>query len=413
MTRGEHIAFFDVLGSMRANDARWTPTMAGFVTVRLVDKWAEALHGWLAPRPSEVAAVREAIEKVPDGPIRNALAAIVDAITQAWGRPKAQVSARVLAYATLLDDRQEWALAADVYRTFLAFASETEDDIVARAWHRLGVCERWLGRFAEAEQAHESARDTATRIGERYTELAARHGLAIVVLGRGNLPQADEMLSVVIAECEAGLSQIPGIIQVLVRAVHDQGVIAMRRKQIDRGFALLSRALVETTEARHRDRVLHDLSFAFTELGLRDTARRALLVLELTAQQMEVRWTATLNLMHLATLDGWEMVFERHRRSLVKAPLPPRLAVLYQIDIGAACRRFGRETQARDAFNRAIVLAERHQLNDLLIEAETARDAKVQEPVVEAPARQALGCETVRIIEVIEHLSADVIGAGV
>jgi hypothetical protein len=67
--RGEHLAFLEVLGSMRADDARWTPTMAGFVTVRLVDKWAESLRGWLVPRPSEVAAVRSAIDKVAAGAV--------------------------------------------------------------------------------------------------------------------------------------------------------------------------------------------------------------------------------------------------------------------------------------------------------------------------------------------------------
>src|SRR5579872_5169370 len=162
IARGEHLAFLEVLGSMHANDARWTPTMAGFVTVRLIDKWSEALHGFLAPRPSEVAAVRDAIGKVTPGPGRNALTAIVDAITQSWGRRRSQVSARLLAYASLLFDTNEWALAGDIYRTFLELAqSEPDVHLVMHAWNRVGHCEAWLGRFPEAQAAHETARALA------------------------------------------------------------------------------------------------------------------------------------------------------------------------------------------------------------------------------------------------------------
>src|SRR5579862_3856194 len=222
ITRGEHLAFLEVLGSMRANDARWTPTMAGFVTVRLVDKWAEALHGFLAPRPSEVAAVRDAIDKVAAGPARNALTAIVDAITQSWGRRRAQVSARLLAYAALLYDTNEWALAADIYRTFLALTpSEPDVYLVMHAWQRIGWCEIWLGRYAEAQSAHETARTLASVNGDRYIELAAEHGLAMVTFRRGNLPQADEQFGAVVAACERHIAAVPALAHVLTVALHD------------------------------------------------------------------------------------------------------------------------------------------------------------------------------------------------
>jgi hypothetical protein len=317
ITRGEHLAFLEVLGSMRANDARWTPTMAGFVTVRLVDKWAEALRGWLPPRPSEVAAVRDAIDKVAAGPTRNALTAIVDAVTQSWGRRRSQVSARLLAYASLLYDSNEWALAADIYRTFLALTpSEPDAYLVMHAWQNIGFCEIWLGRYAEAQSAHETARALASVNGERYTELAAEYGLAMVTFRRGNLPQADDRLGALVAECEKHIAEVPALASVLATALHDQGNAAVRRGDLDRGFALLSRGLDEASDQRQRDKILNDVAFAFMEMGVLDTARRAFQVVEVTTPDATQRWVVCLNLMYLATLDGSETVFERYRQTL-------------------------------------------------------------------------------------------------
>src|SRR5579863_3531428 len=305
IARGEHLAFLEVLGSMHANDARWTPTMAGFVTVRLVDKWSEALHGFLAPRPSEVAAVRDAIDKVAPGAGRNALTAIVDAITQSWGRRRSQVSARLLAYAGLLYDTNEWALAGDIYRTFLALAQfEPDVYLVMHAWQRIGLCEGLLGDFSEAQGAHETARALASVNGDRYIELAAQHGLALVTHRRGNLPQAESQFASVVAACEKHIGELPALAQVLVNALHDQGVAAQQRGDLDRAMALFNRAMDEACDQRQRDRILLDVAVAFLDMGQLDTARRGFLVLELTAIEVSLRWIAILNLMHVAMLDG-------------------------------------------------------------------------------------------------------------
>jgi len=412
ITRGEHLAFLEVLGSMRANDARWTPTMAGFVTVRLVDKWAEALRGWLAPRPSEVAAVRDAIDKVAAGPTRNALTAIVDAITQSWGRRRSQVSARVLSYAALLSDGREWALSADIYRTFLALAFETERDLVCHAWYRIGWCEAWLGQYPEAETAFSLARERARELGDRYVDLSSAHGLALITRNRGNLPAADERFTAVVASCEQHVAETPALADVLVVALHDQGVGAIQRGDFDRAFALLSRALDEARTQQQRDRILLDLALAFMEMGLLDTARQAYMIVEVTADDPTQRWIASLNLMHLATQTGAETVFERHRQAVSNEPLTPRLAVNYHINVGEGYRRFGRERQARQAFDRAVVLAERHQLNRELMQAEAARDA-VQPEQAERAGTTTLTEATIRAQQVIEHLGAELAGAGV
>jgi tetratricopeptide (TPR) repeat protein len=409
----EHFAFMDVLASMKANDARWAPTMAGFVTLRLVDKWVQASRDWLAPRPSEVGAVRGAINALRADPLQNALIAVVDIITQSWGRRPTQASARLLAYGALLYDRNEWALSADVYRTFLVFASSEEEmDIAAYAWHRLGLCEHWIGRYVEAEQAQRAASDLAVLHEDRYIELAAHHGLALIVFRRGNLPEAAASFDAVIAECEKDLTRVPAVAGVLARALQDAGGVALHRGDMERAFALLTRGVREARDERHKERLIHDLAIAFIRRGLRSTARQALLVLDANARDVTLRWVASLNLLYLATLDGSELEFEQRRRALMKVPLPPRLGVDFQIYSGDGYRRFHRESQAQAAFARAVVLAERHSLNELLIEAEAKRDAAVTEPVVPTPERSELGMATLRAIDTIEEISATLVGAG-
>jgi hypothetical protein len=89
--------------------------------------------------------------------------------------------------------------------------------------------------------------------------------------------------------------------------------------------------------------------------------------------------------------------------------------VNYHINVGEGYRRFGRDRQARQAFDRAVVLAERHQLNRELMQAEAARDA-----IRETKPQTTVRTETVQLTEAtihaqqaIEQMGAELAGAGV
>ena len=70
------------------------------------------------------------------------------------------------------------------------------------------------------------------------------------------------------------------------------------------GLKLAYEALGLSTKPTERDEVLEDIAAMFVQLGMHDAARDAHLVLSATAQTKFVRWSATLNLMELASLDG-------------------------------------------------------------------------------------------------------------
>src|SRR5581483_10829449 len=112
-------------GAAIEQEPAWRVTMAGVVSMRLVDRWANS-RSPAAPAPSleEIEAVQRAIVACEPGAITNILTGIVLAVTRWWGRRSPVVLTSVLAYARLLDgdDQQQWKLAEDVYSTFLAHA---------------------------------------------------------------------------------------------------------------------------------------------------------------------------------------------------------------------------------------------------------------------------------------------------
>jgi len=73
---------------------------------------------------------------------------------------------------------------------------------------------------------------------------------------------------------------------------------------------------------------------------MHDPARDALLVLNCNRSDEVVRWSATLNLMELASLDGWRMRLTVNARQLARAPLGPWLRSHYLLFLGEGFNRF-------------------------------------------------------------------------
>jgi hypothetical protein len=76
--------------------------------------------------------------------------------------------------------------------------------------------------------------------------------------------------------------------------------------------------------------------------------------------------------MEIAAIDGSEPVFEQYRRELADVSLPAPLAGEYHYYVGQGYRLFKRFDLAAASLERAIEIAERHKLNQLLIKAEAS-----------------------------------------
>jgi tetratricopeptide (TPR) repeat protein len=366
-----HTAFFEALGALPdGGGARWADILAGLVTLRLVDRWAR--HETSSLSRTALNAVEQAICSVDvRTPLRPALNEIVEAVRGSLHRADVDVLAAVLAYAHTLRLNADWALATDVYQTVITAARTPGDQRLApEAYDRLGYCLRMLGELDRALEAYSAGHAIAIERGDTTMALRIRVSEANVSIGRGNFPAAELLLEEIVTAAYA--ADLPAIAAL---ALHDRGLVAHVRGQIERGILFYHDALIHATDPSQRDRLLADLGRAFGEMGARDVAREALLLLYVTGTAQVDRWVAAINLLELAALDTQETVFEEYRRELARADLPPRYQAFYHLFVGEGCARFGRMKCALSSFHRAIKVAEEYEVNEVLVRAQTGRDA--------------------------------------
>lgn len=365
-----HLPFFERVGALEEGSAQFRAVSAGLVTLRLFDAWVLEGSHVAASDAWGARAVREAIAAVDAlSSARALLTSIVDTMDARPSHAKvALVTPRLMAYARYLELEAEWPLAADVYRTVLAQAHPLHDaDSVINANLRLAASLRTLAQFDEAWVAYENAGEVAALTGDVMNMLKARIGEANVYFNRGNVPEAEKILDEAIGDAEQlGMRELRSI------ALHDRSLMAHSRGDYDAAIAMQYVALQDARPGSAKDRVLVDLAAVFFEIGLRSAARDANLVLASTAQEQFTRWHAMINLMEIAASDGYEPVFEQYRRELAPASLPPALEAWYHFYVGQGLRSFDHVEQARASLERALAVAERHGLNQIVFHAEQA-----------------------------------------
>lgn len=365
----QHLPFFEALALLSEEGPEWRATSAGLVTLRLFDAWVEEGPSAVAADSWGLRAVRDAIGAVDRRITHRALlTSIVDAMTAAPIVRMATVAPRLMAYARALQMDARWTLAANVYRTVIAHAHPVEDaDVVISANMQLGACFRMMAEWHEAAAAYVTAGEIAAMTGDIMNVLRSRVSEANIAIDRGNLPHAEEILEETIARArDARLHETAAL------ALHARAHVAHLRRDYELAIRLGYEALEGTREQTSRDRILGDIATSFTELGVHSAARDAYLLLAATAQEQYVRWTATINLMELASLDRIEPVFEQYRRELVGSSMPPALSAYYYYYVGQGYRMFDRTELARVALERAAELASAHQINQVLFQAEAS-----------------------------------------
>ena len=363
-----HLPFFEFVASREETDPQWRTATAGLVVLRLVDAWADdgravfADDAWAAP------SVRAAIGEVSEGtPIRSLLTRVVDAMEQP-GQVMRNITTPLMAFAQALEFEAHWDLAADVYDTVLGHVDPVEDaDMAVAAQICLAKCHLNLGRLSESAIALDNASAVSSASGNVDGVLRARIFQAQIAKIRGNYPQAEAILDDTIRQAaDAGMQDVQS------KALHERSNIAHNRGHYELAIQMAYQALHRSQSSRERDRILSDIALSFLELGVYSAARDAYLVLSATAQEQFVRWSATLNLLEIASQTGAETLFELYRRQLADQPLPPFMAAAYQLNTGRAYRRLNKHEKARAYLERALELAESAGFNRYVFEAEDA-----------------------------------------
>lgn len=392
-----HLPFFEALAA-ETDDASpaWRRLSAGLVVLRAFDGWLRHVRRGDPPlemtRLRAARALADAVDTAATE--RPVLVGLADAMLAPGGRTEV-VRGHLLAYARRLQLDARWRLAADVYRTFVESRDPTDVSVDAiEGAFQCGYCYRMDGDVEEAAIAYDLGEALAIAAGDRYGMLRARVCQAKIVAQRGNLPAAEQALDAVIRDAE-----VAGERRALALALTDRMAVAGRRGQFEAAATFGYRALQLTDDDLTREPILADIATALGDSGHHDAARDVHLVLAETAREPRVRGLARVNLLVAAGRDGDELAFERYRRQLTEVPLPADLQAHVQLAVGDGRAGFGQLHAAAAAYRAALEVAERHQLNELIIRAESSLAALRSREGTRVAAPQEPG--TVTIDEVI------------
>ena len=366
-----HQVYFDTLGSMKEDSASWRSVFAGLSVLRLVDAYADAGSPAIPADWAQLHSVRTAIDAVGEGdPVRGVLTI---AFAEATKRSAIDdtVLASLLAYGRALDYEASWGLATDVFSTVAKLAKpEKNARLVVEAHLAVGGAARRSGDWDTSARAYSQAAYIADTLGDFAGVLWVQIGIANTYLAKGNLPQAEIILDDAIVQArDKHLPEVQGM------ALHSRAVVAQRRGDHAEGLKLAYEAYGLTVMPTERDQVLEDIAAIFTDLGMRDAARDTHLIVAATAQTQLVRWTATINLMELASVDGMEDAFDSYAREVASAACGAWVHSHFLLFYGEGLHRLGRLEQAEETLREAAAFAGSNQLHEIEFRAQSALTA--------------------------------------
>jgi tetratricopeptide (TPR) repeat protein len=403
-----HRAYIEALADAPEGSAAWHAIVAGYAALQLFESWMEGGIGTAVPSMLEVRRVRRYVDVVPvTHPGRRCLTHLVDCI-EAMSvdsdlepiERRLEVGRGLAAYAKALQFEAQWGLVADVHGTIVEFAQRTND--VARMLDSMlmrGYGLRMQGRLREASEVYAALRTAAIAVGDERYRLESQLSDAKVAIDRGNVPLARDLLDRTIDEARRGECTV-----VVSKALTDRARIAAMQGDHDLALACSYEALELASEATDRERILSNIALTFAQMGLRDAARDAALIVAATAQDRNTRLTAMVNLMELAHQQGHELVFEQYRRSLAREELTPYLQAVFLETCAEGFSAFGRASEARHAAQRMLALAERHGLNEFVIKSESLLRAAGKPPSEPIIATRSLTAQTSTIARAIAEM---------
>lgn len=376
-----HQVYFDVLGSMKEDSPSWRSAFAGLSVLRLVDSYTDGAVGMDPPNWAQLHSVRAAIDSVSEGyPVRGVLLHIVEEISTRRVVDDA-VSLALLAYGRALDYEAQWGLAMDVFGTVAKTVKpEKNARLAVEANIAAGGAARRNGDWESSARAYSQAAYIADTLGDKPGVLTVQVGIANTYMAKGNLPQARTILDDVVMQArDQQLPEVEGV------ALHSRSSLAARMGAHSEALSMAHAALNLTTNPTARDGVLEDIAAIFSEVGMREAARDAHLVLAATARSQMIRWTATVNLLELASKDGMEASFDAYTRELSAAPLTPWPRAHFLLFLGEGLHRFGRLEGAEEILRDAVSFAEGNQFHQISFSAQTALAAVRSAPRVVEP----------------------------
>jgi tetratricopeptide (TPR) repeat protein len=408
-----HRAYIEALADAPEGSPAWHAIVAGYAALQLFECWLHGGLGMTPPSMLEMQRIWRYVEAVPETRMeRPCLSQLVDSIEATLVKSphdvaerRADVARSVVCYARLLQYDAQWGLAADVHGALIDFAHYARDtQRLLDSMLMRGYSLRMAGRLDEASTAYAALRCAAEQAHDERYRLESHLSDAKIAVERGNYPVARDLLDRTIAEARSTRCWV-----IVSKGLTDRACVAGMQGDLELALECSHEALKLCIDPLGRERILGNIALTFAQMGLREAARDAGLLVVATAQDRTTRLNATINLMELAYLDARELVFEQYRRELARETMAPKVEASFLQTSTEGLRRFGRIAEARRTAERMLDLASRHELHEYVMRAAALLDELDQPPLLAAHEPTAPSARVARIARTIAEMR---VGAG-
>lgn len=365
-----NMAFLEHLSAARS-DAEFTRTAAGLAVLQVYDS---IKNGGFDPFVHQDALQRVEADIVAvegESNVRAALDTIVQILpfwdSQGCVRVGRQATyTALMIYGQALGDEGEWLIAESVY-ALVGMDAELDGETWYAAEARLlmGRASRMCADWEASRIAYNRAYELGMEVGDQSICLRARIGDANNLWSRGDFPGATRLLNTTARRakrsCPDVLPRITLALAGIANAVGDY------ERAIHLAFGLLT-SLDDSDELTYQ--TLVDLAIFLTDYGLPPVAAAALRLVERAAPEPRIRRQAKLNLFFLAAQHEPEEAFAGLRDELAAEPLNVREQTQLALFSAQGLRRFSHFDAAQAAADRALALANQHELFQLVFETE-------------------------------------------
>ena len=408
-----HRAYIEALAEAPEGSPAWHAIVAGYAALQLFEAWLDGGMGETPPSMLEVQRIWRYVEAVPDSRVeRRCLTQLVDCIQATLvasprlvAERREDVGKALLCYAKLLEYDAQWGPAGDVYGALMDFARSTNDmPRLLDSMLMRGYSLRMAGQLDEASAAYALLRSAAENAHDERYRLESHLSDAKIAVERGNYGVARDLLDRTIAEARDAECWV-----VVAKGLTDRARVAAMQDDLELSLQCSYEALELNTDPHGRERILANIALIFAQMGLREAARDAGLLVMATAQDRTTRVNATINLMELAHLDARELVFEQYRRELTSEAMAPNQEATFLQVSAEGLRTFDRIPEAKRAAERMLDIASRHSLHEYVIKADLILDA-IEKPA--APTPQEAPASSARVANIARTIAEMRVAAG-
>jgi tetratricopeptide (TPR) repeat protein len=357
-----HLAFFRAASAETEGSTEYRTLLAGLLVLRLLDKWRSRVEGDRELKFHEFIAVKRAVEAIPDSPVRRILIDLVHTISAFTDGSADTRVPKVIAYGQLLEAEALYEPSADVYLTAIDLTTR-DKELLPLCYQRAGVCLKNVGSLDRSAELYREGLAVAVENGDQFWTFKLRISTALLEFQKGDLPEAERQLDVIIVEADAVGSPVAA------EARHERGAVAYARDQDALAAEYFYAALKTHIDPEMKLSAMHDLAMTLVDLGHVDCARTALSTIHNSAHaSLQLKRHAALNLLRIAVLTGEQMKFDKLRRELADQRLTGWQRAHYHVFVGQGYLKFAEPERAREEFAQALMVAEAHKAYKILID---------------------------------------------